>query len=310
VKVVFMGFRGWGLPALEAASEDHDVTTIITHPEDVEPFNMAFSESVQAFGASHGICTFVSKNAQQQSIRAAVEGSKPDIILSSNWRRRIASDLLKLARFGGINVHRSLLPKYAGFAPINWAIAKGESVTGVTLHTMADGIDAGDIIVQESLEIGADDTATTVYHKMIPIVRRLVKLGLARIESGTATFQPQDPSRIEYFSKRIEHDLRIDWHHSRARVCNLVRAQSAPFPSAITSWNAKRVYVERARFIDRCFRGTPGRIVEIGSEGIVVLCGESDGPEGQGLVLTSVRFDDSASTNPSEIIRSTTECFV
>jgi len=310
VKVVFMGFRGWGLPALEAACEDHDVMIIITHPEEVEPFNTSFSESVAAFGAGRGIRTIISKNGQEEQIRDTLARLKPDIILSSNWRRRIVSDLLQLTRFGGINVHRSLLPKYAGFAPINWAIARGETATGVTIHAMADGIDAGDIIVQERIEISDDDTATTVFHRMVPVVRQLVKTALAQLESCTATYVPQDPKSMEYFPKRTEHDLRINWNHSRGRVSNLIRAQSIPFPSAITSWNTKTVHVEGAKSIERCFRGTPGRIVEITSEGIVVLCGEADGPEGQGLLLTSVRVGDSGPTNPGKIIRSTTECLV
>jgi methionyl-tRNA formyltransferase len=304
-----MGFRGWGLPALEAACDSHDVGAIVTHPEDIEPYNVAFAESIQEFGAKRGIPTFVSRNAHEDQIRTAVKDCKPDIILSSNWRRRIDPDFLRMARFGGLNVHRSLLPKYAGFAPVNWAVDRGESVTGVTLHSMADGIDAGDIVGQESVEITGDDTATTVFHKMTPIVWRLVKRTLDEIESGTTTRIAQDPNRIEYFPKRTERDLRINWEHGRTRVLNLIRAQSDPFPPAITSWNGKKICIRRAVLADRCFRGTPGRIVEISPSGIIVLCGEGDGHGGQGLLLTSVSSDGFDPVNPNQIIRATTEYF-
>jgi methionyl-tRNA formyltransferase len=304
-----MGFRGWGLPALEAAFEDHEVAMIITHPEEIESFNVAFAESVQEFGACHGISTFVSKSAREESIREAVGASRPDIILSSNWRRRIASDLLRMARFGGINVHRSLLPQYAGFAPVNWAVAMGERITGVTIHTMVDGIDAGAIIAQESVEIADDDTATTVFHKMTPVVRRLVKSALNQIESGTAAPRPQDTGRIEYFPKRTEYDLRINWHQTCTRILNLIRAQSAPFPPAFTSWNGKRVDIVGAVPVDRFYRGTPGRIVEVGPSGIVVLCGEDHESRQQGLLITSISVDGSAPTQPRQIIKSTTENF-
>jgi methionyl-tRNA formyltransferase len=309
VRVVFFGFRGWGLPALEAAAEDHEVVAIITHPEEVEQFNKSFPESVEDFGARHGIPTVVSGTGREPLVEATLEKAKPDIILSSNWRRRMEPGLLGLARLGGLNVHRSLLPMYAGFAPINWAIARGETVTGVTIHAMTDGVDEGEIVVQERLVIAPDDTATTIFHKMTPIARRLVKLALQQVESGTATLVAQDPTRVQYFSKRTERDLRINWNHSRSGVLNLVRAQSAPFPSASTLWKGGTVFVEAAQLAERCYRGTPGRIVGILSEGIVVLCGDCAEAGGQGLLVTSVRVVDSDSINPAVVIRSITESF-
>lgn len=309
MKIVFMGFRGWGIPALKAAAAEHQIVAVITHPDGYDTFNTAFSESVAEFARSLCAPTFVSATGKDAEILREIERVKPDLILASNWRRRIDSQLLSHARLGGINVHRSLLPKYAGFAPINWAVASGETVTGVTIHVLADGLDTGDIVAQESVSIETEDTATTVFEKMRPVVARLVSRALTEIEAGTAHYIPQHHAHIEYYAQRTERDLRINWWQSRTRVRDLVRAQSAPFPQAFTTWNERSVHIERAELSERCFRGTPGRIAEVNGEGIVVLCGEDASGGGQGLLVRSVRVDGSESANPSTIIRSTRESF-
>jgi methionyl-tRNA formyltransferase len=304
-----MGFRGWGLPALRAAAARHEIVAVVTHPDTYDAFNTAFNESVAEFARSLGVPTFVSTSGMDNEVVAELMRAKPDLIVASNWRRRIDARLLSLAGFGGINVHRSLLPKYAGFAPINWAVASGEKVTGVTIHVIADGLDTGDIVAQESVEIDTEDTATTVFRKMLPVVALLVTQALADIEAGAVRYIAQDIERLEYYPQRTERDLRINWWHPRARVRDLVRAQSTPFPAAFTTWNERRVYIESADLARRCYRGTPGRIAEVNSDGIVVLCGEDQGPGGQGLLVRSARVDDAASGNAATTIRSTREWF-
>ena len=142
--------------------------------------------------------------------------------------------LLRKARLGAWNMHGSLLPKFRGRAPLNWAILKGETETGVTLHEMTEKPDAGRIVDQQAVPIGPDETAVEVFHKMTEAADKVLRRSIKDLVSGNPKFRPNDLSRGSYFGRRRPEDGRIDWSKSAKEIHDLVRAVAPPFPGAFT----------------------------------------------------------------------------
>jgi methionyl-tRNA formyltransferase len=146
----------------------------------------------------------------------------------------ISMRVLGLARLGAFNMHGSLLPKYRGRAPINWAVLNGETRVGMTLHRMVKAPDAGAIVDQEGVDLGPRDTAAEAFRRALPCARRILARQIDRLLSGTACEAPQDETQATYFGGRKPDDGRIAWAQSSAQIFNLVRAVTDPFPGAFT----------------------------------------------------------------------------
>jgi len=297
MRVVFTGFQTWGLVTLRALhAAGHEVALVITHPSPTDEHAQHFNESVAKFAEQRGLPVVICSAVSADVVRR-VESLEPDVIVSSNWRRLLPSLLLRSAKHGGINIHRSMLPRYAGVAPINWAVANGETKSGVTIHMMTDEFDMGDIVVQEALPIGPAETATDIFHKTTPIVERLVVEALTRLDSGTVQLIKQDAAQAEFFHPRGDKELRIDWAKTNVEIYNLIRAQSDPFANAFTSFEGKRLKIKTAALPDRRYRGTPGRVCErLPDGGVIVICGGGS-PRGQGLILKTVQLEDRPACN-------------
>jgi methionyl-tRNA formyltransferase len=165
-------------------------------------------------------------------LERVVAQAHPDLIFSFYYRSMLPMSVLRQARLGAFNMHGSLLPKYRGRAPLNWAILKGERETGVTLHEMVEKPDAGRIVDQQAVPIGPDDTALEVFRRMTDVVEPVLKRSLPAIVKGHVRFKPNDLSRGSYYGRRRPEDGRIDWSRSAQEIHNLVRAVAPPFPGA------------------------------------------------------------------------------
>ena len=157
-----------------------------------------------------------------------------DLIFSFYYRSMLPMSLLKKARLGAYNMHGSLLPKFRGRAPLNWAILKGETETGVTLHEMVEKPDAGRIVDQQAVPIGPDETAVEVFRKMTDAAETVLRRSLGNLLSGKAKLLPNDIAKGSYYGRRTPEDGRIDWSRSAREIHNLVRAVAPPFPGAFT----------------------------------------------------------------------------
>jgi len=158
----------------------------------------------------------------------------PDLIFSFYYRSMLPMPVLGKARLGAFNMHGSLLPKFRGRAPLNWAILKGETETGVTLHEMVEKPDAGRIVDQQATPIGPDETAVDVFRKMTVAAETVLQRSLPGILSGKPNLKPQNLTAGSYFGRRRPEDGRIDWSKSAQEIHNLVRAVAPPFPGAFT----------------------------------------------------------------------------
>lgn len=301
MRVAFFGFQTWGLVSLRAIQQsNHNVVLVVTHEPSNAPYASSFTESIEDYSHAQSLPVVVAKIAEEQVVRAALVAAAPDLIVSSNWRRKMAAETLTIPSKGGINVHRSLLPKYGGMAPINWAIAKGEQRTGVTIHRMDAELDLGSILAQEGLTIGPDETATSVFNRMTPVIVRLLPDVLTAMEKGTLKERPQDASELTLYHQRGEREFTIDWSRSADEVYNLIRAQSDPFPSARTTYRGEPLFIHTARRGSSRFRGTPGRLVAREPDGVVALCGQDAVP--QAIVITTVSVSNGPPQPAHEIL--------
>lgn len=293
MKIVFFGYMTWGLVTLRALIESsHTVELVITHFDNLEGYKIPFDESVKDYADLLGIPVMQSQNAREQEIIRRINELDVDLIVSSNWRRRIDSTILKSAKLGAINVHRALLPKYGGVSPINWAIINGETETGVTVHFMDESLDLGDIILQEKFPIAFTDTASDVFFKTNELIADMIPKAIGKISSKADSFIKQDKNLATFFHKRSDKDNQINWSKSNVDIYNLVRAQNDPFPNAYTFFKHKRLKIKKTSIPDLCYKGTPSRVFARVSDGVIVLCGESDKSSNQGITVHVVQEED------------------
>jgi methionyl-tRNA formyltransferase len=172
----------------------------------------------------------------------------------------ISEEILALAPLGAYNMHGSLLPKYRGRAPVNWAIVRGDTQTGATLHVMVKRPDAGDIVDQEAVAIGPEDTAREVFAGVTNAACIVLERQLTNLLAGRAPRTPQDESQAEYFSGRSASDGRIDWNRSAREIFNLIRAVTHPYPGAFAEFGSRRLLIWWARPLE-CAPAKPGEVI-------------------------------------------------
>ena len=193
---------------------------------------------------------------------ARIAAMRPDLILSVYYRHLISTSILDIPTLGAFNMHGSLLPKYRGRAPINWAIIHGESRIGMTLHRMVKRADAGAIVDQDGVDIGPLDTAEQAFRKVLPCARTVLARQIDPLLNGTATATPQDDSQATCFGARSPADGRIDWTRSAAEIFNLIRGVTDPYPGAFTEYGGARLMVWWAE-PSPGLTGLPGTILSL-----------------------------------------------
>jgi methionyl-tRNA formyltransferase len=263
LRVVVFGYHDIGVACLEAVLErGADVVAVVTHEDD--PKESIWFASLARAAAVRGIPVHVPEDPNVPVFVEQIRNLQPDLAFSFYYRRLLQPALLQIPRLGAVNVHGSLLPKYRGRAPINWALVHGETVTGVTLHYMDQWADHGDIIAQRTVSIAVEDTALTLSRKLTVAARGVVRDTYPLIASGRAPRFPQDHAAATRFGRRRPADGLIDWGSSAWRIYNLVRAVTHPFPGAFTYWGSRRVFVWEARPPrDRRHAGTPGQALGV-----------------------------------------------
>jgi methionyl-tRNA formyltransferase len=232
-----------------------EVPLVVTHED--APGEAIWFDSVARHARWHGLEVATPANPNTPEFRARVAGARPDFLFSFYYRELLGPELLALAPRGAYNMHGSLLPKYRGRVPINWAVLHGETQTGATLHEMVDKPDAGRIVDQEAVAILPDDLAVDVFRKVTAAAGRVLARALPKLIDGSAVLQIQDLARGSYFGGRRPDDGRVDWTQSAKRIHDLVRAVAPPYPGAFTDVGGKRLRILRTRLLAE-ERGEPG----------------------------------------------------
>lgn len=263
-----------------------DVALVVTHQDN--PKENIWFDSVAALAARYDIPVSLPDDANDTALVAELAALAPDFLFSFYYRQMLKAPLLAMPKLGAYNMHGSLLPKYRGRVPVNWAIIHGERETGATLHQMLEKPDAGGIVAQQAVPILPDDTAGEVFDKVTLAAELALDRVLPDLIQGRITPQAQNLAAGSYFGGRCAADGRIDWHQPAATVHNLIRAVAPPYPGAFFDTPQGRLRVLRSL-------SPAGQCGEFGQPTLFIRDGRwyAECGDGQVLRLLAVEFSGS-----------------
>ena len=274
MRILFMGTPDFAVPSLEAlVAAGHDVCGVFTQPDKPKNRGMKLQPTpVKVCAQAHGIPVFQPVKLRDGTALAQIQELAPELIVVAAYGRILPDDILAAPPRGCINVHSSLLPKYRGAAPINWAVLNGDSETGVTIMHMAHDLDAGDIIDQAATPIDPDETVVSLHDRLAQLGAALLVKVVAEIAAGTAKRTPQDHDKAT-LAPMLSRDLSpMDFTRPARELHNQVRGL-IPWPAAVTELGGNRCKVFSASVLDAHTDAAPGAILAAGKEGIQVACG-------------------------------------
>ncbi len=271
-RVVFMGTPAFAVPSLAALARDEEVTLVVTNPDRPAGRGRALTASpVKGEAERLGIPVFQPEKARHPEAVARIAAETPDLIVVVAYGQILPPSILDIPKRMCINVHASLLPRYRGAAPINWAVAGGETVTGVTIMKMDPGMDTGPMLHARTMPIGEDDTAEEMFGRLSVLGAQALTEALGMLRQGTLSVTPQDDALATYAPMLKKEHGRIDWGKPARQVRNLVRGMT-PWPVAFADHAGKILKILAVSVRDG--KGEQGEILSVDRDGIVVACGE------------------------------------
>ncbi len=243
MKVIFMGTPEFSVPTLEALIENHEVIGVVTQPDKRKGRGkaMAFSP-VKETALAHNIPVYQPMKVREETFVGTLRELAPDVIVVVAFGQILPESILNLPKYGCINVHASLLPKYRGAAPIQWVIINGETETGITTMYMAKGLDTGDMIEKVVVPVAPKETGATLHDKLSAAGGPLILSTLAKLEDGTAVRIPQKDEESSYAGMLTKELGEIDWTKSAEAIERLIRGLNS-WPSAYTHMDGKTLKI-------------------------------------------------------------------
>lgn len=267
MRIVFMGTPEFSVNVLEGLLEKYEVVLVVTQPDKLVGRKQTLEYSpVKKAALQHGLSVF--QPIKIKDDYQAVLDAKPDIIITAAFGQFIPNVILNYPKYGCVNVHGSLLPKYRGGSPIQTSIINGEKETGITIMYMASKMDAGDIIAQRSIPILPEDDNGTMFDKLSVLGRDLLLETLPSIFEGTNVRIPQDEEKVTYAYNITHNDQFINWNKTSDEIVNFVRGL-APNPTALTSINGTIIKVFKAKKVSDEVSGVPGEVIKLNKELLV-----------------------------------------
>jgi methionyl-tRNA formyltransferase len=275
LRTVFMGTPRFAVASLAALAEAVDVTFVLCNPDRPAGRGRSMaSPPVKEEAMRRGIPVFQPEKARHPDAVARIAAEAPDLIVVVAYGHILPKAILDIPRLGCVNVHASLLPKYRGAAPINWAVARGETATGITIMRMDAGMDTGPILYVRKTPIGEEDTAETMFSRLSILGAEALLEALGKLREGTLVETPQDAALATYAPMLKKEHGRIDWSRPAGEVRDLVRGMT-PWPSAFALHAGKTLKVLSAAVAGESGAAAePGEVVALGRDGIAVACGE------------------------------------
>ncbi len=274
MKVIFMGTPDFAVGTLkELAASGHEVVLAVTQPDKPKGRGKAVQYTpVKEAAMELGIPVYQPRKIREPECVEYLRTVPADVIVVVAFGQILPREILEMPRYGCINVHASLLPKYRGAAPIQWAVIDGEKESGVTTMQMDEGLDTGDMMLRCVVPLSKDETGGSLFDKLSGKGAKLLVETLQAVENGTVTYEKQDSSRSTY-AKMIHKDLGcIDWTMEAAAIERLVRGLN-PWPSAYTKLNGKTLKIWKADILET-ETGTPGEIVSVTKDAVAVGTGK------------------------------------
>ena len=245
MRAVIFAYHDVGVNCLkELLKAGIQVDLVVTHQDD--PNENVWFGSVAKLCEEKNIAYITPNASELAKLAPQLQAHAPDYIFSFYYRHMIPAQILACAKIAALNMHGSLLPKYRGRAPVNWAILHGETETGATLHIMEEKPDAGDIVGQSAVSIGPDETATDVFAKVSEAAVKVIHEALPALLAGNIPRKPNNLQNGSYFGGRKPADGQIHWNQTAKQVHDLVRAVAPPYPGAFTDHNGKTMIVARS----------------------------------------------------------------
>ena len=274
MKILFMGTPDFAVPSLRRLVESgHELCGVFTQPDKPKNRGMKLQASpVKEFALSHNLPVFQPVKLRDGTALAQIQDLAPELIVVAAYGKILPEEILAVPNRGCINVHSSLLPKYRGAAPINWAILNGEWETGVTIMHMAPELDAGDIIAQRATAIGPDETAPELFARLAELGAELLTEAVTAIEAGTASRTPQDSAQATYAPMLSRELSPINWRRTAGEIHNQVRGL-IPWPAATAEFGGVRCKVYSTA-VESLPAEEPGTVLAADKAGIVVACGD------------------------------------
>ncbi len=275
MRVVFMGTPQFAVPTLEAlVASGHRVALAVTQPEKPKGRGRILtSPPVKDAALVRGIATAQPRNLREPEFLALLHSLAPEVIVVAAYGKILPGDILGLPKYGCVNLHASLLPKFRGAAPIQRALMEGVEETGVTTMLMDEGMDTGDILLQKKTLIGAEENFGSLYARLAVMGAELIVETLRLLAEGSLERRPQDHTQATYAPQLTAECERIDWQRPAAAIRNQVRALD-PWPGARTAVQGKLLKIWRASAQPGDYPGQPGTVMTCGTEGIDVSTGE------------------------------------
>jgi len=295
MRAVVLAYQDIGWVCLdEMIALGADIPLVVTHADD--PGERVWFRSVAERARDARLPVIAPASANEPEVVGRVAALAPDFLFSFYFRELISSALLEIPRRGALNLHGSLLPRYRGRCPVNWVLIHGEPETGVTLHHMETKPDRGDVVAQRAVPIADNDTALSLNRKLGEAARLLLRETYPLLEAGTAPRVPQDHTRASYFGGRRPEDGRLEWERPAKQLYDLIRAVTAPYPGAFTTWRGDRCLVWWARPTSAGHAGAPGEVLEIRhGAGVAIASGHG------ALLLERVQLGDHAEERADEM---------
>lgn len=285
MRIVFMGTPDFAVPSLRRLIQDgHEIAGVYTQPDKPKNRGMKLTPSpVKVVALEHNIPVYQPKTLKDEAVLTELQTMNPDLIAVAAYGKLLPPAVLELPRLGCINVHSSLLPKYRGAAPINWAVLNGETETGVTIMHMAEALDAGDIILQSATAIDLNESVEQLHDRLADMGAVLLSEAVTALAAGTAPRIPQDESQHTYAPMLSRALSPIDWTRPALEIHNQIRGL-LPWPATATEVKGTKFKVFASLLTGETSDQPAGTPLGADKKGILMVCGD-----GNVLCITEVQ---------------------
>jgi len=274
-RIVFFGTPSFALPTLQSLLEGRDeVVGVVTQPDREKGRGRKIVVSpVKELALQKGLFLLQPEKVKEEAFQKAARDLCPDLFVVVAYGQILPKSVLNIPKYGAVNVHASLLPKYRGAAPIAWAILRGEKVTGVTTMAMDEGMDTGDILLQTEVPIDNEVTCENLHDRLASLGAQLLSKTLERMRAGEIQPIPQDRSKATDAPPLKKEDGHIHWEKEAKEIDRQIRAFT-PWPGAFTKWAGRLLKIFRGKIRERAPSAKPGEVVWVGSDFIEVETGK------------------------------------
>ncbi len=295
MRIVFMGTPDFAVPSLQTLLDrGHEVVGVFTQPDKPQGRKQILTPPpVKELALRYGIPVYQPVKMRDGTVAALLRELSPQLVVVVAYGRLLPKEVLEIPSMGCVNLHGSLLPKYRGAGPIQWAVINDEAVTGVTTMYMGEELDAGDMLLKEETPIGENETAGELFDRLSGIGARLLAETIEELEKGTVVPKPQDPSQVSYAPMLDKKMAWVDFTQPARKVHKLICGLS-PWPSALCGLDGKTLKLHRSVCVEG-YRGEPGTILD--DQRMIVACGQG------AIELLEVQLEGAKRMSAAEFMR-------